>query len=294
MIIAISGGLGNQMFQYAYMISQKKRHPECNIYGDLSIIQDYHTHNGFELERVFSDKIHMEYCNEQIHEKLRTKKTFVYRALRKIGLKNAGKPKSLQDKANGFDPYFTSAFDENEYLTGWWQSPKYFCDVEKEIKNTFKFPVLEDKMNVQNMDMIKHTNSVGIHVRRGDYLKYPEYMNLGESQYYNKAIEHIKSQEEGKITWFVFSNDIEWCKQNLPFNDCDSCVYITNNTGVDSYKDMQLMASCKKLIIANSSFSWWAGYLNEYGKIIAPEKYFTDNQRFNNDIYPENWERISV
>ena len=57
MIIAISGGLGNQMFQYAYMISQKKRHPECNIYGDLSIIQDYHTHNGFELERVFSDKI---------------------------------------------------------------------------------------------------------------------------------------------------------------------------------------------------------------------------------------------
>ena len=87
MIIAISGGLGNQMFQYAYMISQKKRHPECNIYGDLSIIQDYHTHNGFELERVFSDKIHIEYCNEQIHEKLRTKKTFVYRALRKIGLK---------------------------------------------------------------------------------------------------------------------------------------------------------------------------------------------------------------
>ena len=282
------------MFQYAYMVSQKKRHPECNVYGDLSIIQVYCTHNGFELERVFKDKVHIEYCDKKIQEKLRTKKTFVYRALRKIGFKNAGKPKALQDKANGFDPYFTSAFDENEYLTGWWQSPKYFCTVENEIKNTFKFPLLKDEINIQNMNMIKSTNSVGIHVRRGDYLKYPEYVNLGDSQYYTKAIERIKLQEKDKITWFIFSNDIEWCKQNLPFDGFDKCMYITNNTGLDSYKDMQLMAACKKLIIANSSFSWWAGYLNEYGNIIAPEKYFVDNQGFNKDIYPENWERISV
>ena len=124
-------------------------------------------------------------------------------------------------------------------------------------------------------------NSVGIHIRRGDYLKNWKYRGLCGIDYYQKAIayilEHIKSPK-----FFLFSDDINWVKENIsPLLKGYNVTFVNWNHSINSYKDMQLMAMCKNLIIANSSFSWWAAYLNQNNPIVvAPEKWINSFMDF--------------
>ena len=172
----------------------------------------------------------------------------------------------------------------DKFYDGYWQSYQYFDSWRDVILKEFTFPKIsmEDKLNFELNERLKNEeNSVGIHIRRGDYLKNWKYCGLCGIDYYQKAIayilEHIKSPK-----FFLFSDDIDWVKENIsPLLKGYGVTFVNWNHSINSYKDMQLMAMCKNLIIANSSFSWWAAYLNQNNPIVvAPEKWINSFMDF--------------
>lgn len=142
------------------------------------------------------------------------------------------------------------------------QDPVYFDRYKNDIKMLYG-------------DGIGSIDKVGIHVRRGDYVDNPFYVDLMKTSYYQKAIAMFPNDK-----FLVFSDDIEWCKQQAMFQGCSF------SEGQDEIADMNLLASCKAVIMANSSFSWWAGYLSK-GKVIAPKAYYTDGVV--RTKYPKEW-----
>ena len=176
------------------------------------------------------------------------------------------------------------------YFWGYWS---FFVYIEKNashIRKIFRFPGISDETNKGILEMIRSENSVGIHVRRGDYLKYPKVFHELTLGYYNRAVEIMKNELDSP-RFFVFSDDIKWCKeqfQQIGLSDKETN-YVTGNEGDNAYIDMSLMKACKNNIVANSGFSLWAGFLNENtGKrVIAPKKYFADSWCIRNggDIY---------
>ena len=130
---------------------------------------------------------------------------------------------------------------------------------------------------------LKKKFSCSLHVRRGDYLKDPDFCGICDLDYYKKAVETVLSKTKKQVTFLVFSNDINWCKENLADDFAgNEVIYVDWNTGKDSYKDMYLMSQCQANIIANSSFSWWGAYLNESPNklVVSPLRYKNKDMGF--------------
>lgn len=125
---------------------------------------------------------------------------------------------------------------------------------------------------------VGHLDQVGIHVRRGDYVRNPFYVDLMETDYYERAMQEFPNSE-----FIVFSDDIEWCKRQEIFRDCEF-------SEGDEITDLNRLASCRGIIMANSSFSWWASYLSTDSKVIAPKAWYNDGVE--RTICPPGWKRI--
>lgn len=182
----------------------------------------------------------------------------------------------------------------NTYIEGFFQSEKYFEKIKDIIRSDFCFAKEANQINKDVLAKIETTNSVSLHVRRGDYVSKKRYQNLYANctlEYYRCAVEYIATKHDNP-TLFIFSDDINWAKENLklPFE----CVYVSHNTNADSYEDMRLMSSCKHNVIANSSFSWWGAWLNNNPQkiVIAPKKWFNDKNIIQTDIIPDSWIQI--
>lgn len=284
-IVKILGGLGNQMFQYAFYLALKNKHKSVKV--DLSGYQDYELHNGFELTRVFN--LYPEKAS-LFQIKLYTPhyRSWFFRKLRRVGnLKNAYHE---EEEYFAFD---SKALDNPKAMLYWgyWQNQDYFMEIEQEIRRSFKFKTSLNETNEAYLKLITANNSVSIHIRRGDYLKDELLGGLCSINYYRKAIELITTLQDAPV-FFIFSDDLQWCKDNLEFETKTQIFYISGNDGNNSYIDMQLMSYCQHNIIANSSFSWWAAWLNENPNkiIIGPEKWTNDNN--SNHIIPEQWIRL--
>lgn len=145
------------------------------------------------------------------------------------------------------------------------QDPEYFDHCADEVKKMFSG-------GISKIDM------VAIHVRRGDYVGNPFYVNLMETPYYRDAMAMFPDAD-----FLVFSDDIEWCKKQKIFEGCEF------SEGKDELEDLNLMASCKAVITANSSFSWWGAYLSE-GKVVAPKDWYSDG--IIRTKCPNTWIRI--
>lgn len=278
-IVRFLGGLGNQMFQYALYKSLQNKYPD--VQADLQGYTNYSLHNGFELENIFDLKMNKV---SPFKSNLYYSKKWGYRKLRRLfGLKNT---------------YITEktlfSFDESilnnpktTYYWGYWQNFNYFNDIASEIKKDFQFIAPSEKENKQVLDQIKLKNSVSIHIRRGDYLNDLLLGGLCGLDYYKQAIDYIQSSVASP-SFFIFSDDIAWCTENL---NLDDCTFISWNTGLSSYIDMQLMSACKHNIIANSSFSWWAAWLNPNPTkiVIGPKKWINDSDPDVSMSFPKNW-----
>ena len=178
------------------------------------------------------------------------------------------------------------------YLAGYWQSEKYFSFIEEKIKAEFTFKIEIDDINKKYLEEMNKVESISLHVRRGDYLSSPS-LNVCTEKYYENAITYFRERIENPI-FFVFSNDIEWCRQNINGKDIK---YINVNKGERSYNDMRLMSACKHNIIANSSFSWWGAWLNSNAQkiIVAPNKWINNSKNVSeSDIIPEKWKKIEI
>lgn len=272
-IVKYIGGLGNQMFIYAFSVALRETFRQ-EILVDTHYYKSRNFHNGLEIERIFG--IHL--TEAKLSDKLKMSWYFPnywidYHLLGKLpARKNTvrelpGQKVSLELLDDSSDKFYD----------GYWQSYQYFDSCRDVILKEFTFPKIsmEDKLNFELNERLKNEeNSVGIHIRRGDYLKNWKYRRLCGIDYYQKAIayilEHIKSPK-----FFLFSDDIDWVKENIsPLLKGYAVTFVNWNHSINSYKDMQLMAMCKNLIIANSSFSWWAAYLNQNNPIVvAPEKW---------------------
>ncbi|EJV0269866.1 alpha-1,2-fucosyltransferase, partial [Vibrio parahaemolyticus] len=257
----VVGGLGSQMFAYALYLSLKERFGDQeSVLLDTSFYRKNKQHNGYELERLFNIK---EQPNNLFTKGILLNRGFVFKKLRKLLLKRL----DAADNNYNFDPNVFN--NESTLYIQSWTSWKYFSDCTDLVQSAFTFKPLKDEKNIEISNIITSVNSVSIHVRRGDYLNSPALSGLAPLWYYRNAIKHLE-ENTNNPTYFVFSDDIQWCRDNLALSNAH---YIDWNIGEDSYKDIQLMSLCKHNIIPNSSFSWWGAFLNENSDkiVIAPE-----------------------
>jgi hypothetical protein len=176
--------------------------------------------------------------------------------------------KSVSNSEGNIDKLFYST-DDNIYgghFLKFYKKGNGIERIEDQIRKVFKFPELTDEKNLMCLSMIKSTNSVAIHARRGDMLSINGYCY--KFGYFKRAVKFIKKKVNNPVFFFFCDmGSSDWCKENYEIFGInplkDTVHFVDWNKGDDSYKDMQLMSQCKHNIITNSSFGWWASYLNE-------------------------------
>jgi len=178
------------------------------------------------------------------------------------------------------EKFFNMSSSTNVCLWGFFQTEKYFKHIEKQIRKDFTF---KDEIKDECDDLIKQfTNPIALHIRRGDFIwnnKNHPPLNL---DYYKSALELFDSDREV----IIFSDDIEWCKEQELFADDRFAVA----EGGDQFYDLCLMSMCDDFIIANSTFSWWGAWLGNRGKVIAPKKWFGETLGHDTkDLYCKGW-----
>lgn len=265
--VIVTGGLGNQMFQYAYLLSLRSN--GINAIMDISYYDFFKMHNGYELEKVFGIKEN--YINAQgVH-------MYWLRTLNKI------RPSILYTFDNS--SYDASAITSpKQFIFGYWQDERYFKGIEELVRTVFTFKDI-DEVNMEYSLEMQESHSVSMHIRRGDYAQFG--MHIVGEDYYKKSIEKINSLVEHPF-YYIFSDDMNVAEQ-IAKSMGITYKLMSHNRGCNSYKDMFLMSQCKHNIIANSSFSWWGAWLNNnYSKIvIAPQKWDAKYPNFHPQM--SNW-----
>lgn len=286
-IVNIKGGLGNQMFQYAFACKLKQVHPDESILFDLKDYKGYIL-NKYELKSVFDIDLQTPSFLQLLNMTSPFSSNLLYgKVIRKVFKILGLRKKEIIEKGNfNYHPEFLQ-INEDAYYDGYWSNVKYFEDIRDILLKDFSFKKELKEKAKQTLGLIKSTNSISIHVRRGDYLLFDIYKGICDINYYQKAIEYINSRVENPH-YFVFSNDLAWCKENLSIY-LDNYTFVEDNTGQDNYVDMQLMMNCKHNIIANSTFSWWGAWLNQNDNkiVVSPEQWLNDKNV--GRIQPEGW-----
>lgn len=260
----LKGGLGNMLFQIA---------------GGIGIAKKYNLKISFpNLDE------HLNYLNADNYYNSKLKHAHEYKVL--LSKINQEKPNTNNLEYIHYPFEYTDInLNTKDYLIeGFFQSEKYFINAREEILNLFEEPPIVREVIKKYPEYSGLTTS--IHIRRGDYLKNPNYHPTQSIQYYEQAMSILN---ENTDSFLVFSDDIEWCKNNLRN---EKIVYIENEI---DYIELFLMANCNNNIIANSSFSWWGAWLNKNKekKVIAPNLWFGSMINENvNDIIPKNWIKI--
>ena len=256
-ITKIQGGLGNQMFQYAYGKHLATKYNK-KLYCDINFYQ-------YQSLRTFSLQDFQDNDLDTSIEKIKVDFP-IYK------IDDNFKYKEIPEPINcGY------------YLDGYWQSEKYFKESESVIRKNFKPSknIFDKILKTPGLD----SKSVSIHIRRTDYANSNGYHPIQSLDYYQNAIDLVGDYD----TLYVFSDDINWCKNNLKFKN------MIFREGSSDIEDLFLMSMCVNNIIANSTFSWWAAWLNEHTdrKIISPSKWFGEKTNLNSsDIIPEDWIKI--
>lgn len=292
-IVKFNGGLGNQMFQYAFACALADKF-NVEILFDFSYFEEVKGVNNV-TSRCFELGVFNLDCKQA----------------EQIDLKNIKKPdfdsKFKNTLAKRFPKLYginyirekhNYVFDKNMfnspdyiYYEGYFQNEKYFKHIRNVLIECFSLKAPLDEQNSQVLEQIERTNSVSIHIRRGDYVSL-DYVNkihgVCSLDYYKKAIEYMSKRVENPH-FFLFSDDIEWVKTNLKI---DYPYTVVDFNQEKSHFDLELMKNCKHNIVANSSFSWWGAWLNENPNkiVIAPKNWITCNQKC--DIIPSEWVKL--
>jgi hypothetical protein len=291
-IVKLTGGLGNQMFQYA----AARRLAQVNavslkIEQDwFSSVADLDTPRKYELN-VFG--IQDDFAAQEEVKRFKTDKSTFFKSLfRKKEPPSYGKT-WIRERHFHFDPAVLNLQD-NVYLDGYWQSYKYFIDIEDTIRSEFTVSDEPDKTNRDFAESIMSTEAVSIHVRREDYITNPItslYHGVCTLDYYRASTELLSARLQNPH-FFVFSDDLAWVRENLVIGS--PVTYVDCNGSDKAYEDLRLMSLCRHHIIANSSFSWWGAWLGSHPSkvVIAPMRWFKDENINTSDLLPETWIRM--
>lgn len=289
-IVKLKGGLGNQMFQYAFA-----KYLQVNTNDTVGIDLSGYVNDSDDLIRkprikkfdislptVSTDELRS-VCKFD-HSNFNS--TYKYKA--KIILE------ILLNKNYFFEqkmmPENLDKIKKYTYFDGYWQSWKYINEIYGDIKKDFlpKYPVSESTR--QAIEEVKTVQSVFVGIRRGDYLKFKKLYGEFSINYYLSAMELLESHVKSPV-YYIFSNDIDWVKQNMDFGNRE-IVYRENENVIDDFEELIMMSNCRHSIIQNSTYHWWGARLNYYdGKIvIAPKNWFYDGTKI--DIIPPGWIKI--
>jgi hypothetical protein len=293
--VALTGGLGNQLFQYALgrALSKKLGVP---LTLDLTWFNRVNGNKNETLRKYALDpfQLNVEKWISSEGVLWETSELIVRRFI-KLGIALPEKiiRNTYYERSYRFDPGVLKLMPPVN-LVGYWQSPLYFADIEEELRIELSVKQEISKNSLELMDEIKSTDSVCVHVRRGDYVLNKNAANthgLCGADYYKRGIEFVTSKLRNPHC-YVFSDDPEWVREYIKIPLPSTVVDI--NGPDDAHEDLWLMSSCNHFVIANSSLSWWGAWLSKANNkiIIAPEKWFKCNKLDESDLIPTGWKRL--
>lgn len=293
-IVRLTGGLGNQMFQYAagrraaYVNKTELKLDTSWFKNPEGAIKRDYLLDIFNIKEIFATKQEIDKLKGENQGLL----VLFYKKILKL-TKPYYKRSYVVEKYFHFDPNILK-ISGNTYLEGSWQSEKYFGDIKDIVQQEFTFKGEPDEENKKIINQIVNSNSVSIHIRRGDYAydrKTHECHGVCDVDYYSKAVLLISSKID-KPKFFIFSDNPKWAKKNLKLRYPN--IIVDHNFQKKDYEDLRLMSFCKQNIIANSTFSWWGAWLNRNpGKIIiTPKEWFKDQKLDAKDLIPKAWLKI--
>lgn len=284
-ITKLKGGLGNQMFQYATgrMLSQKTK---ASLFLDTS----WFSNTKKDIDRNF-DLNKLNIISEEVKYNPGLVEKFI----------NLFNQKILRKYYFDFEPELLKEAEakilqnHNVYLNGYFQSEKNFLEIrnilleEFSLKEEFKSQKFKELQNE-----IQNCNSISVHIRRGDYIKnssVTKYHGICSVDYYKNAMKLISEKSSETTTFYFFSDDPKWVSENFELNENAK---IVSDQSLSAIEELFLMSSCKHNIIANSTFSWWAAWLNQnHDKIvISPTPWVEKTPNPHPNIIPETWIKI--
>lgn len=292
-IVKLMGGIGNQMFQYAFAKSIGE-----DVLFDKTWFADFDNKYRDKLALYALDSLNtnVEFATEeQIKECLEESKlAYKLTNIDKVFHIKLFHTNRIYEKVrNKYDPELCK-IQGNAYYEGYFQTPKYFENIKDLLIRDFAPAKELTDENKAVLDKIKNTNSVAISTRRGDYVKFGYAL---EGDYYDAAMEEIAKRVENPV-FYLFSNDIEWSIKNINTNNKFTvipCESFDKNCGFVC--GMYLMSHAKHNIITNSTYPWWAAWLNNNQDrvTIAPKGWIkakTIVATSFEDLMPENWIKI--
>lgn len=297
-IVRISEGMGNQLFQYALGRALSSKN------GDKLKFETSYFETGtrkYSLGRFNIPESQSGITEESDFRNIGvpgvSDKSPSARVRRKI-FRIAEYFKPICNKKFILEPYFHFCPDilnikGSAFLSGVWQSEKYFKNSESTIRKEL---TLREPPSIETQDWVKKVescNSISLHVRRGDYIenrKANQFHGVCTPEYYEHALEFVSKKIPHPV-FFIFSDDILWARNNLKIHN--PVWYVSSETLPD-YEELMIMSKCKHNIIANSSFSWWGAWLNNNTEkvVIAPQKWFNSNTASPADLIPDSWIKI--
>lgn len=268
MIIGLSGGLGNQIFQYAIGKQLAEKYGQ-ELYLDTFF---YRQHPERTLALDFYGVPYKSKANYVWHNKIRLIVQRIPIISDAIGIIKE-KKEFEYDKRIDLRPY--------RYYVGYWQHRRYIKDYKDKLQELFRYPKTLTELQSSLIADMNQVESVAVHVRHGDYAseQFKSVYYMQSEHYYIKAMDYLRKKFNGRrLIFYFFSDDINWCKQT--FKDQNDCVFIDSQISEDEHSDFMLMRKCKHFITANSTFSWWGAWLKEQdGVVIAPAKWYYDNKK---------------
>lgn len=282
--VYIGGGLANKMFQYAFSLGIAKH--GYNVAYDTHSFQTEFKHDQVRLDGIFPNAVLPE---SEEHYIAAGKTGKLWRIYKRIS------PKYVMEHAYQYNADAFKQIRGNCYVESSWQDERYFIDAEKEVRHAFEFTPFQDERNQKVADEMRNSNSVAIHIRKGDgYGTWDIFSNTCERDYYDRAINLIRSRVDNP-RFYVFTDKPEIAEKYLCIKDY-TLINWNPTTGAGNYLDMQLMSCAHHNIIANSTYSWWGAWLNSNPTkiVIGPKYWFNPECKLGdiNHVVPNHWIKL--
>lgn len=291
-IVTIKGGIGNQLFQYAFGESIKKKW-NCEVLYNIDWFYRYGLDTPRELALL--KLVDLNYIK---HSK---KKEFlqsphISKLLNQFSFLHKTEFRS-EESFDFFEHYqkMPSKKIKKIFFNGYWQSSKYFQLIEHDLRNK----LLAYKTHLKKSSLFNNIknakNSTSLHIRRGDYISNKAAKNTFDTcslDYYKNAINNINKLAGEESKFFIFSDDIEWAKDNI--NIDNNLIYVDSKYNLSDLDELFLMSICKNHIIANSTYSWWGAWIgsSKAGITICPKNWYKSSKQ-PNALFPEKWISIN-
>ena len=299
-ISCIVGGLGNQLFQYA-----AGKHLAIRNNETLTVDYGLFQHHRQRHPQLFHFNVDCQEIDDsifasQVEASFRSfiqlppiKRSLARRVARQLRGRLWRQPLASTPIFWGKSPRFEAALLDLKSpvrLIGFWQSEKYFLDIESTIRRDLQIKSEYLKNTDRVLEKIQNTRAVSVHFRRGDYVGLNKFEMKNPLDYYQAAINDMAQHIED-ATFYVFSDDVAWVKGH--FHSPHRVVFVNDDGVLSDVEELHLMKSCRHHIIANSTFSWWGAWLNPdpHKRVYAPRIWFNDDKDYS-DTVPENWVRL--